>query len=294
MDRVSRMISAMDGWLPGLGTITPPPEGLFGRVCLIDTDRVHLDAEELDIELVVPFDDDVEANEAEITIYNLSKTTIENIRLNDVITITAGYKDDTGVIFRGYINDIKTVWEGADKKATIFALDDVSPKDSKLESVSYAAGSKASFILKDLVNRLGLPVAVFKTARDWTYEDETTIDGNLMESIVKYADVCGVSAYINKGKVFVRKLTDGDNLNFTVNENTGMIGAPEPFTEDRTAEDYIDTIRGYKVQMLLQHRINTAGIVNLESRDYKGVFRVRKGSHRFNPDEAITEFEVIA
>ena len=49
-----------------------------------------------------------------------------------------------------------------------------------------------------------------------------------MENIKKYAQVCGVSVYVNKGKIYARHIKDGDNINFTVQASTGMIGSPEP------------------------------------------------------------------
>ena len=73
-----------------------------------------------------------------------------------------------------------------------------------------------------------------------------------------------------------------------------MIGSPEPFEEEETAEDFSETVNGYTVKMLLQHRIKTAAIIDLRSVDASGRFRVRKGTHTFQCNgEALTEIEVI-
>ncbi len=283
----------MKGWKEGLQYFTDPPKGMFGRVAIIETGGVTLKSEELDFEFTVPFDDDTEANEAEIIVYNLSKTTRQALKYNNPITITAGYKNDTGVIFSGFISKATTKSNGLDKVTTIKALDDNDLKERDVTDITFKAGTKASYILKTLIGKLHLPLAVFKIRRDWTYKDEVKIDGGLMESIKKYAEVCGISVYINKGKVYARHISEGDNINFTLCADTGLIESPEEFEEEVTAEDYKDVIKGYKCKSLLKHLMTTAAIINLSSLDVSGQYRVRSGKHIFNESECITEVEVI-
>lgn len=283
----SALVQAFESWK------TPydiRPEGVFGSVATIKSGQVTISSEELDLEFTVPFDDDMEPNEAEIIVYNLSDNTIKQLKKDAAISITAGYKGDTGVLFSGYISKVKTIYEDADKVTTIKAMDDI--KDHSMASLSFAAGTKASYILKQLINKTGLPVAVFKTRRDHTYKDSQTVDGDLMENIKKYASVCGISVYVSKGKIYARYIKEGDNLNFTVSADTGMIGYPSSYTEEVTAEDYTDTVNGYEVEMLLQHRLCAGAIVTLKSKIANGTYRVCRGEHRFSPDEAVTQIEM--
>lgn len=267
--------------------------GSFGRKAIIKTDIITVNSDELDVEFTVPFDDDMEANEAEIIIYNLSQNTISNIKYNDKITIEAGYRGDTGIIFSGYISKVSTKRDGVDKVTTINAIDTQELTERSIAEISYGKGTTASYILKDLVNRVKMPLAVFDIKRDHTYDESVKVDGELMGNIKKYAEICGVSAYVLKGKVYVRYIKDGDNIDFVVCENTGLLGSPESFSEEVTAENYKDTVEGYKIEMLLQHRVNTGAIINIESRDVKGSYRVRRGEHIFNNSESITKCEVI-
>lgn len=292
-DKVSSMVEAMKGWETALATSNSKPTGQFGRVVKIQTNRGLTITNELDLEFEVPFDDNTTANEAIITIYNLTKTTIERLKPDDEITITAGYGSDTGVIFSGVISTVKTKWSGQDKETTITAVDDVNLKERDVKSISFKAGVKASYILKTLVGKLSLPVAVFKTKRDHTYTEAVTVSGGLMSAIEQYAEVCGVSAYINKRKIYVRHLTEGDNLNFTVNVDTGLIDSPEEFTEEISNEDYTDTINGVTFKMLLEHRVTTASIITLKSRDHSGKLRVREGKHICNGSDFYTEITAI-
>lgn len=292
-EKVSQLAIAMKGWNENLETYTAPPSGLFGRKALIKTGDVTLNSDELDFEFTVEFDDDLEANEAEIIIYNLSKTTIEAIKKGNSITIEAGYGDDIGLLFKGTISKRSTKWETYDKVTTITAFDYASGTGEDISEKTYKKGTKASYILKDLLNYIKLPVVAFSPRRDHTYKDEVKVEGYIWEAVKEYAEVCGISVYIKNGEIYARHLTEGDNINFTINEDTGLIGSPEEFEEEVTAEDYTDIIKGYKIKMLLQHRMTTAAICGLESLNVSGTFRARKGTHTFNESECITEAEVI-
>ena len=170
------------------------------------------------------------------------------------------------------------------------SIDDISNKT--ISEITYAAGTKASYILKYLLNKTGLPIAVFSMRRDWTYEDEEKVDGDLMENIKNYSEVCGVSTYINKGKIYSRYIKEGDNIYFELSEDTGLIGSPEEFEEEKTAEDYKEVINGYECECLLQHRFAAGGIVKLTSLEANGTYRICSGEHIFNADEAISKIKM--
>lgn len=289
MERTSYAIAAFQTLKEKVST---KPDGLFGHQIRLKTGGVTLDGDQLDIEFDIPFDDDTEANESELIVYNLSDTTRKQIKKGDKLTLEVGYQNDTGIILSGYISRVKNQWEGVDQKTIISVLDNNNLKEHDITSLAYKKGTKASTILKALVNKVGLPVTVFKPVRDYTYKDKVNVDGGLMENIRKYAKVCGVSAYICKGKIYVRSLKDGDNIQFIVCEETGLLSVEE-FEEESTAEGYKNTIQGLNLTMLLQHRMTTAAIVTVKSRNYNGQYRIRSGRHTYNGTDFITEIEVI-
>lgn len=290
--KISSMIEAMKGWETSLVTSEVKPTGQFNRVVKIESNDLTID-NELDVEFDVPFDDDTEANEAIIKVYNLAKNSIGYLKTDKELSITAGYGTDTGVIFTGVISSVNTKWVGQDKVTTIAVIDCENLKERDVESISFKSGVKASYILKTLVSKLNLPIAVFNVRRDHTYTEAVTVSGGLMRNIEQYAEVCGVSAYINKRKVYVRHLSEGDNLGFSVSVETGLIGSPEEFEEEIKNEDYTDTIKGIKFSMLLEHRITTASIISLESRNHNGKYRVRSGRHVCNENDFYTEITAI-
>ena len=226
-------------------------------------------------------------------VYNLTDKTIRQIKKGNKITITAGYGKDVGVIFEATISKIKTLYEDLDKATYIYAIDGKGKPEREISEISFSEGTKASTILKNLIGKTGMPIAVFKIKRDYTFKDKTTVDGGLMEGIRKYAQICGVSAYVCKSKIYVCPLSYGENTNFVLSADTGLLSVSE-FEEEQTTEEFTDIIKGYEMEMLLQHRIQTASIINLQSKNAKGTYRVREGSHSYDGENFITKVKAIS
>lgn len=283
---------------------------LFKRVVIVKTsNNIMLKNDAFKMTFNVPFDDDMEMNLAEVTVCNLTDSTISKLRRNDIITIEAGYNLDTGIICSGRISNISTKHDGIDKVTTIEIKDGPDLSSKSLTNKTYANGTRASYILRDLANTLGLAIAKFQIPNDIQYGEGYVVDGNITEAMENVAMHCGVGCYICKSKLYIRPITSGDDLRFTLSVDTGLLGSPEAFSESTevTEEDlkYVSKSRmkvvygkwyiienGYKVECLLQHRFQVASIVNLKARGINARCRVKSGTHSFDSDFK-TELEVI-
>lgn len=257
----------------------------FGRETEVRVADLTFKTPDLYMEFAVPFDDDLEPNESEIRIWNLSWDTINRIKYNAVVSLTAGYRGDVGVILTGRVSNVATRPDGADQVTTINIMDGPDLSEKKAIQKAYAGGTKAETILRDLIRQLGLPVALFKLPRNPIYAEGLSIDGKIIDQINDVAKDAGAHVFINKGRIFVGDLTTGQDSRFTLSADTGLIGSPESFQEDDA--------KGWKVRCLLQHRITTASIIRLDSKMVQGTFRVRKGSHNSSGEDFVTEMEVI-
>ena len=260
---------------------------MWGSTATIKCGDVTIISSELDFNFDVPFDDNLESNEGEITVYNLTDNTIKQLKAKAKLSIEAGYEGDTGSIFNGYITKTNTYREGADKVTTIKIIDDIGEKESL--NLTFTSGTTAKTILKSLLDKTGLPIAIFEVEQDYTYENDVTIDEPIDSAIKKYSEVCGVSTFTNKGKLYCCKLSKiSTDIAFDVSEETGMIGSPSPFEETITAEDSEYTLNGFEIEMLLQHRASAGAIVNLTSEQYKGKYRIKSGTHSFSSESGCT------
>ena len=308
----SRLVKAFQQY-ENLESFTKIPDGVWGSTATINIKatvssynyNIALKSSELDFEFDIPFDDNLEANEGEIVVYNLSNSTIQVLTKiiaerkktdkKESLTIEAGYEGDTGIVFKGYMTKVLTVQEGADKVTTIKVIDDIEAKENYEDSFS---GEKASAILNKLLNVLKQKtnLTIAKSGnypRDYTYES-VSVDEPLESAIKKYSEVCGVSTIISKGNVYCCSLKDIDDVAvFNVSADTGLIGSPSPYTEEISAEDGSYTIEGVELDLLLQHRLSTGSVINLSSKDYRGKYYVKSGSHTFNQSESITHIVAV-
>lgn len=283
---------------------------LFKRTVIIKTNNnITLKNDEFTMTFNVPFDDDMDMNMAEVTITNLTDSTINKLRYNDTITIEAGYNTDTGIICSGRISDVTTTHDGIDKTTTIAIKDGADLSSKTIENKTYANGTMASYILRDLANKLNLAIAKFEIPNDVRYTSGYVVDGTITEAMQNVAMHCGVGCYIHKSKLYIRPITSGDDLQFTLSVDTGLLGTPEAFSESTEVSEedmkYISKSRmkvvygkwyiiekGYKVECLLQHRFQVASIVNLKARGINARCRVKSGTHSFDSDFK-TELEMV-
>lgn len=142
---------------------------LFKRTVIIKTNNVTLRNDNYIITFDVLFDDDMDINTAEVTVCNLTDSTINKLRSNDTITIEAGYHTDTGIICSGRIANVSTKNDGIDKVMTIEIKDGPALSSKSLTNKTYASGTRASYISRDLANTLGLAIAKFQIPNDIQY-----------------------------------------------------------------------------------------------------------------------------
>lgn len=262
---------------------------LFKRYIEVLTGNLRFNNTDLDIEFDIPFDDDLEPNLSEIVIYNLSESTRNKLKRGQTLSINAGYVEDKGLILSGHIQYVTTKKVGADMATTIKVLDSVPYHASKTLQKSYKKNIKSDAVIRDLAQSIGLKIAVLNLPNNKVLTEGFSIDGEVIKVIQDIATDCGASAYISRGQIYIRSIKEGDNNNFVLNSNTGLIGSPEYFEEEKNGQ----TVKGYKVKSLLQYRMNTASIIKLESEFVKATVRVRKGRHYARGNDYYTEVEAV-
>ncbi|NQX68492.1 hypothetical protein HQN90_20410 [Paenibacillus alba] len=257
----------------------------FGRVVEILIGNKRFSNSDLTMEGSIPFDNDPLPNESEIKIWNLSSETIAQLQRGQTAMVNAGYRGDMGLILHGFVSKVVTKREGVDRITSIYVLDSDDITKRKVD-IAYKNNTLASYILKDMAGQLGLPLGQFELNQDYRYEEGYTAKGEVTKIISDVAADCGTSAYVNKGKLFIRNLRMGADDVFALSVNTGLIGSPEPFEEEG--------FKGFSIHTQLQYRITTASVIDLTSSIFEGRVHVRSGSHKFsNTGNFTTEVEAI-
>ncbi|MGG2081651.1 phage protein [Lysinibacillus pakistanensis] len=255
----------------------------------------------LTIKFSVPFGDNDKVDTIDIQVYNLKDETINSIAANKEAILSAGYVDDNGVIFSGTLKKKGTKWEGLDKITTFKCIDCTLDYTKTVIKRTYGRNTTASLILRELARDAGLAIGDIDLPVDFIYRSGKALNGKIKFLVSEIAKDCGAKLHINKGRIYVRDSKKGDNLGLNISKETGLIDEPEEVEEEMKDEkgsklkNDKKKIKGYKIKVLLNHRITTDVIIKLTSRKVSGVFRVSKGEHKGDTSgqEYYTECEVV-
>lgn len=274
-------------------------------------------ADDLTIYFSVPFDDGPEINLAEVQIYNLSDSTIAELKKGDKVVLDAGYKDDSGSILEGATQLIYTEWSGVDRITELTIADAHDNWMRKEIDKTYKENITALQILNDLIPHTGLKVGALKLPLNMKYESGKTVEGIIGRTIVEIAKDCNAKVHVNKGKIFIREKSEGDKIAFVLDKRHGLIGSPTPIEKEETynvlgkkkvvktvkkkkvttyVDEYTEKTRvkkGYKVVSLMNYNFTTDVIIKIVSRTANGYFRIESGSHESGGSNYYTEMEVF-
>lgn len=243
--------------------------------------------DDFEIDFSIPFTTDEDPDSSEITIYNLTESTIEAIESQADIMLNAGYEGDVGTILTGTLEKPETSWEGVDKVTKLFIGDGSKEWREKKIKKTYQKGVTASFILNDLAGQFGLEIGDVEINKDKTYKRGRTFTDTLSSCIKQVAKDTETKMYIQGKKIFMRPPDKGDPTGFLLNADTGLIDSPEKTEEEN---DKKEKVISYTVKCLLNHRLAPDSIIQVESMSVNGTFRVVKGKHE---GDFITEVKVV-
>lgn len=244
--------------------------------------------DDFEIDFLVNFDDDPEPNISHVMIYNLSDITIALLKKGESLILNAGYEGDVGTILMGTIEKQETVWEGIDKVTKLTVGEGSEQWLKAYVNKSYAPGVTSKAILADLAGMYGMELGELQLVNNLTYARGRSVSGMLQSVMRQIVAETNSKFHISQGKILIRPWEAGTETGFLLNADTGLVESPQPFEEEKNTGQ---KTLGYRVRMLLNHRITVDSILQIESKTANGTFRVRKGSH--SGADFITEVEVV-
>lgn len=235
----------------------------------------------LDIGFDVKFDSDTIPDESEISIFNLSQDSINNIKKGLNITINAGYGDDIGTILSGVITGVETSQNGVDKETKIKALNVTSQYLGRWIHKVYKAGTTADFIIKDLLGIVGIKPNQLTLQENVSYKRGFNATGKLKEVVNTIVRQCKSRLIIRNSAIIITTKDNGIDEGFLLNKKTGLMSVD--------VLDKSDSVATHKLEMLLNHAVNPYTILKVESDKLNGMALVVEGEHK---SDFTTEVEV--
>ncbi|MBN3523483.1 phage protein [Paenibacillus apiarius] len=261
-------------------------EYLYKRNCEVLIGGYRFTYEDLSLRVVADFDDDKEPNESTVELYNLSKHTLANLKTGMRVIVNAGYGTDLGTVLQGNIVEVRTKREQMDRVTTIQVKDDL--KVSVYDMVhTYRPGSKASEIIRDLLNRAQIPHGELRLPADHTYAKGFVVKGDPLNAIRRAAAACGLGTYTMQGKLYFQaaNMVATSRTFVALSPESGLIDSPQSFEEGKT--------KGVRATSLLNHRLHAGAQVRLVSEDFEGVYKVKQGKHTISGEQFITEVDLV-
>lgn len=258
----------------------------------------------LEIDFDVSFNDGKDPDVSTVTIYNLSDNTINDIKHDGYLYLNVGYKmmNNKANILTGEIEDIETTWSGLDKVSKITVGDGTKTWRKAELNKTYANGTKASVIMKDLANVLKYEIVEITPKNDLVYKLGKTIKGSASKSLTQLVKDTESKMFVNKNRIVIRDQKKGYTTGFVLNKDTGLVGIPT-LNKDESGDKTSDvgkekdkkkneeTKKTWKVTCLLNPKIETDSVIKIESKALNGTFRVISGRHSkdFNTELEVEE-----
>lgn len=258
---------------------------LYQRKIKFTAGGKEFDGDNFTIKFKIPFSTSENPDVSEIEIYNLSQDSIAAIENKAYAILNAGYKGDIGNILTGKVENTSTEWKGVDKITTITISDGGFEWRNTTIQKTYQAGTTAKYIMQELAGLLGLEVVEIEPKNNITYKLGRTISGNVEKVLEGLVEDTDSKMYISKGKLYIRDTEKGTETGFVLNSGSGLLGSPEKVIKDGTIK--------YNVKCLLNHKINTDSLIQIESNTASGTFRVAEGTHKCSENDFITEMVVM-
>lgn len=259
----------------------------------------------LDIDFDINFSDGKDPDVSEVKIYNLSDDSINQIKKDGYCIVNAGYKHmgNKGNVLSGDIEEVTTSWQGLDKETKIKVTDGGKKWRKAKISKTYKENTKASVIMRDVINVMGYEIVELKPKNDKVYKLGKTVNGfcsDILKMLVKDTES---KMFVNKNRIYIREQEKGTKTGFVLSPETGLVGTPTLNKDDSGDKSSdVDTDKGKKenkkekktwdVTCLLNPKIETDSIIKVKSKVLNGIFRVVKGKHTKEFETVLTVEEV--
>lgn len=268
---------------------------LWKQVRLITIGEIVFDYEKLDIDFEVKCTDDNKSDIATIKLYNLSETTRQKLKLNQDVSIDAGYRELHGVIFNGIVESISTSRDENDFITTIEATPNNRAYANTIINRQFKAGIRASQVIKQIETMCNFTMDIKELGKDTVYPNGKVFSGRLSNVIPILArDTGTISRFTNTSiefklpnKVYSSVLHLGGEQGLIridkkmdkadIKEKENKKGPQKKSANKSSIDKKIDRLK-FDIECLLVPLIKIGQLLEIESTLFKGQVVVKECS----------------
>lgn len=244
--------------------------------------------ENMDFSFEIPFEDTDEPPVATIKVTNLAASTRASIKRNDSVILNAGYEGDVGCLLVGKVVGLTHKQSNVDWTSTFTVQPCADEILGSRINKTYAKNTKASVIIRDLLNIFGVEVAKCELSKDKVYPRGRVCRGKLKQVLTEIVVNECKSRFIIRatGQIYITAANGAINNGVVLTSSTGLLRSDEEKVtipletkenSQKTGKDREDD--WISRSCILNYRIATAEQVKIQSKDLNGKFVVKEGKH---------------
>ena len=253
---------------------------LFMRVCEMNIGGRLLTTPPMTLEFEYEFSVQGITN-TKAKIYNPAPATVSAAKKDAIVTISAGYADDSGSVFTGVI--AKPLYTPGRDSILELTLEDKSERfATSVINRAWKGPITAKQVAQDIISLVGITGSKIVPANNITYERGIAFPGTTVRAaLTRLAQDTGSQLFFRQGQCYMIADTKGVAVAWELSSSTGLLSATKTDT-------------GYKIQSLFLYRLGVGSLVTLKRKDTQTLLRVSKGKHTFSPKgTTATEFEAV-
>ncbi|WP_288785391.1 hypothetical protein [uncultured Bacteroides sp.] len=244
--------------------------------------------ENMDFSFEIPFEDTDEPPVATIKVTNLAASTRAGIKRNDPVILNAGYEGDIGCLLVGKVVGLTHKQSNVDWVSTFTVQPCADEILGSRINKTYAKNTKASVIIRDLLNIFGVEVAKCELSKDKVYPRGRVCRGKMKQVLTEIIVNECKSRFIIRatGQIYITAANGAINNGVVLTSATGLLRSDEekvtiPLeTKENSQKKGKDREDDWiSRSCILNYRIATAEQVKIQSKDLNGKFVVKEGKH---------------
>lgn len=237
--------------------------------------------DDIDLKFKVVKTGSITPNQGEFTIYNLNsdhRKILEN--KNNIVTFTAGYKDENGVIFKGTIEKPtpENFYNAPNWETFILSKDGIKELKTIIKSVSFSPKTEVKKIIETIIKETGLTAGDLSGIPEKFYQKGFILNGEAITALKNILGQKNIDCFVTNGVINIISKNKTLNKNvILLNETSGLISVKK-------------VNGGYIAKSLLRSSINPNTHLKIESKNLTG-FMIAKNI-TYTGDTRTNEFYI--
>lgn len=236
----------------------------------------------LEVDFRIVYDDKSKTNTSQITMWNLSRQTLDLLVPGTPIVLTGGWPGSSGIIFSGEVVRLETEITGdGDTPTEIYVAQDRKIWFKSTVNKEWQAPVTTQAIVRDLVANSPFTLGYLDPSINYKYKRNWSFNGQLKDALIELAEDCGARTYNEDGRVFFM-LPGKSAIQHIQVLPQHILASPRKTTKGN-----------WKFRTILRWEARPGTVVDLKSKFLEGEFVTISVEHKRRGDSVfVTEWEV--